>query len=99
MSSLALTDQEREIVREILASHVPGVRALAFGSRVTGRARRWSDLDLMLLPPSPLPHRTLDDLREAFMESDLSIRVDVVDGARADEEFRAVALRKTAEIV
>lgn len=93
-----LTTDEREKVRAILASHVPGVRTVAFGSRVTGRARRWSDLDLMLLAGEPLPFRTIDDLREAFMESDLAIRVDVVDGARADEEFRSVALRTTEEI-
>ena len=85
-------------MREILDAHVPGVRVVAFGSRVTGRARRWSDLDLMLFAPSPLPYRTFADLREAFMESDLAIRVDVVDGDRADEEFRAVALRVSEEI-
>ena len=95
---LVLTSWEKETSRAILDDHVPGVRTVAFGSRVTDRARKWSDLDLMLLAPEPISFRTLDDLREAFMESDLPIRVDVVDGARADEEFRAVALRTTAEI-
>lgn len=85
-------------MRAILGAHVPGVRAVAFGSRATGKARRWSDLDLMLLAGEPLPRRTLDDLKEAFIESDLPIRVDVVDGARVDDEFREIALRTTAEI-
>lgn len=98
MADLALTPWERETVRAILAEHLPGVCAVAFGSRVTGRARRWSDLDLMLFAPEPLPSRTLDDLREAFMESDLPIRVDIVDGTRADDDVRAVALRATAEL-
>ncbi len=59
-----------------------------FGSRATGRARRYSDLDLVIDAGRRL---TLDEtarLAEAFSESDLPYRVDVVDWQAADESFR-----------
>ncbi len=71
---------------------------VAFGSRATGEARTWSDLDLMLLTQSPLAAPVLADLREEFMESDLLISVDVVDASQADPEFVEAALRRSAPI-
>ena len=98
MSRLNLSERDREIVRTILQGHVPGLRTLAFGSRVKGKPRRWSDLDLMLFGNGLLPYQTLEALREAFMESDLPIRVDVIDGARVDGDFVAVALEGAVEL-
>ncbi|CAN5386250.1 hypothetical protein BH11ARM2_BH11ARM2_03900 [soil metagenome] len=98
MSHLQLAPQELDIVRRILRQYVPGIKAMAFGSRATGRARQWSDLDLILLPPSALSTETLGDLREAFMESDLPMRVDILDAHRVDEEIRGIAMREAVEL-
>lgn len=75
-------------VRAILLRNAPGVPVFVFGSRATGRARKFSDLDLALVPEQALDWRVLARLREDFEESDLSITVDVIDWTQAGAEFR-----------
>lgn len=76
-------------VRRILALHAPGARAWAFGSRTSGHAKRFSDLDVVLQAENGLPIETLARLRDAFSESDLPMTVDVVDWDALDPEFRS----------
>jgi predicted nucleotidyltransferase len=86
--SLALTEEHRKIVRDILSAHLPeGVSVRAFGSRVEGRHRPLSDLDLALKGPRPLSFAELADLAEAFSESDLPFKVDLVDLKAAEAAF------------
>ncbi|MCX6359334.1 MAG: nucleotidyltransferase domain-containing protein [Armatimonadetes bacterium] len=99
MPSLALAANDLALVRQILARHVAGTPVVAFGSRATGGARTWSDLDLMLLTQAPLSAPALADLREEFMESDLLISVDVIDASQADPKFVEAALRRSAPIM
>lgn len=66
-------------VRDILAAHLPGIEVRVFGSRFTGKAKRYSDLDLAVVAPAALDSDRLRLLKEAFEESDLPFRVDVVD--------------------
>lgn len=79
-----------ETVKRILAEHVPDCEVRAFGSRVTGTAKDYSDLDLAIVCDDKLDPDTLRLLREAFEESDLPFRVDVVDWHAISPEFRAV---------
>lgn len=89
---LDLAPEHLQVVRTLLAEHLPGCRALAFGSRVKGSARRFSDLDIAVEGNAPIPWSTLGMLREALSESDLPIRVDVVDLSAASPAFRAMVL-------
>ena len=66
------------MVREILQQHVPHREARAFGSRVVGGNRPFSDLDIAICGDMPLDGATLVGLRDALEESDLPINVDVV---------------------
>ena len=59
-----------------------------FGSRATGKARRYSDLDLAIVGSGSLNLRTLGRLLMEFEESDLPFTVDVVDWNSASESFR-----------
>ena len=86
-------------VRAILLRNVPGVTVYAFGSRVSRRARKFSDLDLALLPEQALDWRVLARLREAFEESDLPITVDVIDWTQAGPEFKKQVGRLTELMV
>jgi predicted nucleotidyltransferase len=86
-----LPPQQLSMVRAVLNAVVPGVPAFAFGSRVTGRAKKHSDLDLALQPVQPLDWRQMANLREAFEASELPIRVDVVDWAVCSDAFKAHA--------
>ncbi len=83
-AAIALTADELALVRVIVATHLPRpARAAAFGSRVTGGVtgivKPWSDLDLVLESDAPIPLAAMAALREAFDESPLAFRVDLVD--------------------
>lgn len=85
-TELVLDARHLAIVRAILRQRAPEHRAYAFGSRVIAssadRARMepLSDLDIALEGP-PLDLQRAFALREAFSESDLPMRVDVVAAA------------------
>jgi type I restriction enzyme S subunit len=59
-----------------------------FGSRIHGTAKPWSDLDLAIKPKSPLDWNLLAEIKEAFQESELPFRVDIVDWNDITESFR-----------
>jgi type I restriction enzyme S subunit len=81
------------IVRDILRGQVPRYEVWAFGSRVTGKTKRYSDLDLAIIGDVALPLAVRAELEDAFSESDLPWRVDVVDWATTSATFRAIIIR------
>ena len=83
-----------ETTLKILQNRVPDCEVRAFGSRVRGTAKSYSDLDLVIVGSSALPDRMLADLIEDFQESDLSFRVDVIDWNTTSREFRQVIEKK-----
>lgn len=86
--TLAVSDKELSTVRDILARIVPGTEHLAFGSRLGQSYHRYSDLDIAIRADGPIPLSQLSALEEAFAESDLPFRVDIVDLHRVSPEFR-----------
>lgn len=87
--TLQLTDAQRATLRRVLDATVPGARVAVFGSRATGRARPFSDVDLLILEPSPLPWVLRLALLDALEASDLPFRVDVVETATVPDAMRA----------
>jgi uncharacterized protein len=78
-------------VQNILLSHVPELEVWAFGSRVHGRnLKPFSDLDLVLVTSEPFDAIRMLDLKEAFIESDLPFKVDVLDWAKIDDKFQQI---------
>ncbi|MCS6772359.1 MAG: nucleotidyltransferase domain-containing protein [Kiritimatiellae bacterium] len=77
---------------------MPECKVLAFGSRVEGNAKAYSDLDLAIVGERVLPFKTVWRLREAFEESDLPFRVDVVDWHAVSEKFRDVIKKRSVPI-
>ena len=77
-----------ETVQRILADHAPGCEVRAYGSRVKWTAKDYSDLDLTIIGSEPFSRRRLRQLKEAFEESDLPIRVDVVDWHVLSDGFK-----------
>ncbi|WP_420238021.1 nucleotidyltransferase family protein [Telmatobacter bradus] len=87
---LELQAGELEIVRALLQRHLPEREVWAFGSRVQGKAKTYSDLDLAVLGEEPLTLSTLAELAEEFSESDLPYKIDIVDWATTSERFREI---------
>lgn len=79
-----------DAVLAILRRYVPNREVWAFGSRVTGAAKNFSDLDLVCVGDEPLPSVAMADLNDAFSESDLPFKVDVVDWATTTPSFRKI---------
>jgi type I restriction enzyme S subunit len=92
MPPIDLSPLEWEIVRDILARYVPQYEVWAFGSRAKHIAREYSDLDLAIITDQPLDLTLSADIANAFEESDLPIKVDVVDWATTSENFRQIVL-------
>ena len=89
--TIDLRPAELAIVRDILDAHLPPqTLAWVFGSRATGTARRYSDLDLALEWEKPLDLDVIGRITEALSESDLPYKVDVVDLRTISPAFRAM---------
>lgn len=84
-----------ERVRDILVRVFGPGRASVylFGSWASAGRRRTSDIDLAIDAIEPLPRAMLARLREAFEESTVPYRVDVVDLADTDGAFRERVMR------
>jgi len=89
MVTPALT-RDLETTRKIVLKHLKGYRAKVylFGSQATGKAYRYSDIDVAILPLQKLPELTFFNIREALEESDVIRNVDVVNLSEADEKLR-----------
>ena len=79
---LALTPDQLHSVLAVLNTFAPGCQAMVFGSRVrfdsqTHPVKPHADLDIALAG-TPLTSYDMFALRDAFSESDLPFRVDVL---------------------
>lgn len=82
-----------EIVRDILHKHVPDYDVWAFGSRAKWTAKQYSDLDLAVITDKPLSLEVSANLSDDFSESDLPWKVDIVDWATTQDNFREIIKR------
>jgi type I restriction enzyme S subunit len=93
-----ITPIHLETIKRILAEHVPDCEVRAFGSRVTWTAKDYSDLDLAVVGVRALDPEALRRLKEAFEESNLPFRVDVLDWHAISNNFRKV-IEKNFEVI
>jgi predicted nucleotidyltransferase len=95
-----LDEKNTALLKKILKVFAPeGRKIMAFGSRVTGiRLKPHSDIDLCIMGETPIDSRALSDLKDALSNSNLSVRVDVVDWASASPSFRKMIEDQLEEI-
>ena len=89
-----VTESQMQIILRILDRYVPDSQVWAFGSRVKGIFKSYSDLDLVVIREDKMSITEFGELIEAFQESDLPFRVDVLDWHAISPEFRQVIKRK-----
>jgi type I restriction enzyme S subunit len=85
-----ISPQNWQIVRDILQHHVPELEVWAFGSRAQCTAKPFSDLDIAIIGSEKRSVGLVAEVREAFQESALPFKVDIVDWAATDERFRKI---------
>ena len=80
--------RDMEILLSLLDGYLPGTTVPAHGSRVAGNSTPRSDLDLVVFPCAGNGRR-LSELREAFEESSLPFRVDILEWDSVGDDVRA----------
>jgi uncharacterized protein len=94
MPEIALTPDQQAWVQQAVQSIVPGAQILVFGSRATGKARPFSDLDLLLSLPEPLTWQQRCMLADTFDNGPLPFRVDVVETSNLAAHMRSRVLQE-----
>lgn len=87
MKFVDLSEEDRKILSNILKDYLKKIEVnfFAFGSRVTGEAKKYSDLDLAYEGLNP---REVRKIKTEIEDSKLSITVDLVDLHEVDFEFQ-----------
>lgn len=76
-------------IQKILKAHLPKDAAVwVFGSRATGKIKRFSDVDIAIDLNHKLSSALLADLTEAFDASDIPYKVDIVDWHNISNAFK-----------
>ena len=84
-------DLEKKYLKEIqsiIQQYAPDCRVRVFGSRVTGKSGKFSDLDLAIEGSKELGLQTMVKMKDAFRESNLPFKVDGLDWLAIFGEFR-----------
>jgi len=87
---IAVSEDSLSMIKNILNKTIPHCEVRAFGSRVRGTNREYSDLDLAIVGEKRLGISVLGDVQEAFMESTIPFRVDILDYNAVSEKFRKI---------
>lgn len=85
-----VTEHELSIILAIIEEYVPDCEVRAFGSRVKGKIKAYSDLDLAIVGESKLDKNMIFDMKEIFQESELTFRIDLLDWHTVSPEFQKV---------
>ncbi len=100
MPAINILPKNLETVLGVLERFVPGTDVRAFGQRVSGSARRHSDLELVVMTEQPIDAALLADMKAAFSASSLPFSVVAYDWSALDDRARrdiqdeAVLIRK-----
>ena len=89
-----LSSDQLKMITGILAVQVPCCEVRAFGSRVNGKAKKFSDLDIVIMSETPISSVKMASLKDAFSESNLPFRVDVLDWSDTSDGFRKIISNK-----
>lgn len=98
MKQLLISEQEYQIVQTVLRQCIPQRTVWAFGLRAGGQPKPYSDLDLAVLGEAALSLPEHANLADAFSESDLPYKVDIVDWHLIGDDFRRIVQANHIEI-
>lgn len=79
-----LSDEELKLIKSILAKYP--YKFYAFGSRVKGKQKKYSDLDLCY--KDEIPDSVITRIYEAFELSNLPFKVELLNWHRCDADFQ-----------
>ena len=89
---IAVSDAEWKIIQNILNKFIPNFEVWAFGSRARFTQKPFSDLDIAVINNVPIELSKMADLHNAFSDSDLPYKVDIVDWQNTAKDFQDLIL-------
>lgn len=87
---ISVSSKEFEIIKNILNSYIKKGKVYAFGSRYKNNNRKFSDFDIAIDTGEKLSFEFLNILKDAFEESDLPYRVDIIDYNNISDKFKKI---------
>ena len=91
VDEIKLKTSIKSVLTEILGD---GHQVFVFGSRVTGKNMKRSDIDIGVQGQAPVSLEIFAKAREALENLPYLYKFDLVDFAKADEDFKKVAMQK-----
>ncbi|MEI0602750.1 nucleotidyltransferase domain-containing protein [Brachyspira alvinipulli] len=85
-----LSDNEINIIKDILKNHIYEGEVYIFGSRVRGNNKKFSDIDLAVNINRKLSLSEISAIKDDFDESDLIYTADIIDYNSISEEFKNI---------
>lgn len=88
-------------IKAIIRKHLPdpAYKIFIFGSRAEGnKHRKFSDVDVGILGPSPLEFMTKFNIEEDLENSNIPYLVDIIDFQTVNPKFKEIALSATIPI-
>lgn len=96
---MKLSSQLQTQITQIISKFLEGNYTIyLFGSYAKGTATKFSDIDIAIDLGRPLDTKVWSLLDEAFSESDILQKVDLVDIHRAKESFKKIILEEGVEL-
>jgi predicted nucleotidyltransferase len=71
---------------------------IIFGSRVNGKASKWSDIDLGIIGSRQISSIVMGKIKDDLEEMPILYKIDVVDFTGASQEFKNIALQNYEQI-
>jgi len=88
----------RAEVARIVRAHLGGQEIRLVGSRARGTAKRFADIDVLVMNREPLSPSARALINTAFEESDLPYKVDLLEWASLTPAFRDRLLRDSVPL-
>lgn len=98
MKIQGLSQEQISKILSCIYLHEPHAKVFAFGSRVKGIARKYSDFDLALDAGHPLDLSILIKIKNTLSETDLPIVVDIVDYCSLSSTFKTLVDEQKLEL-
>lgn len=96
---ISLNQNDKKIVLDILKENISNCEIRVFGSRVTEKVKKYSDLDLVLVGEKVIDKKIIYKLMEEFEYSELNIRVDLIDYQNISDSFRRIIDEKNELLI
>ena len=84
-----ISQEQQNLITKLIKSQLPNAKLIAFGSRIRGNAKKYSDLDLCIQSDNQIAISDLEKIGEALSATDIPFKIDICDWHAIDEEFRS----------